>query len=176
MTKHDYIVAIDPDCEKSGVVTLRTSDKYLVCESLTFPKVLEHLLFCKNMAEKNENYLLIIVEAGWINGSNWHLHPRDTKALAAAKGNSVGRNHETGRKIVEMCKHYNLDVVEQKPLKKCWNGQDGKITQQEIEHFIPNFPRRSNQEVRDAALIAWNYAGYPIRVKAAVWRKGRTLA
>ena len=67
MTKYDYIVAIDPDCEKSGLVTLRTSDKYMVCESLMFPKVLEHLLFCKNMADKSEISLLIIVEAGWLN-------------------------------------------------------------------------------------------------------------
>lgn len=176
MTKHDYILAIDPDVDKSGVAVIRTSDKYISCECLTFPKLLDHILFCKEMAKAGNKSIIVIVEAGWLISHNWHLNGKDNRRTASAKGNATGRNHETGRKIVEMCKHYGLDVVEQKPLKKCWNGTDGKITQEEIEHFIPAFPKRSNQEVRDAALIAWNYAGFPIRVKSATWRKGRTLA
>ena len=43
-------------------------------------------------------------------------------------------------------------------------GKDRKISQEEIEQFIPDFPKRSNQEGRDAALLAWDYAGFPIRL------------
>ena len=50
-----------------------------------------------------------------------------------------------------MLRYNNREV----PLKKVWKGTGGKITQAEILRIIPGFPKRSNQEVRDAALIAW---------------------
>lgn len=120
--------------------------------------------FLKSILESNK--VVVVIEAGWMNSSNWHLGRYDSKSVAAAKGNSVGRNHETARKIAEMARvYYGLEVVEIRPLKKCWSGKDGKITQEEISQFIPDFPKRSNQEERDAMLIAWNYAGFPIRIK-----------
>jgi hypothetical protein len=94
-----------------------------------------------------------------------HIKERDSKRVAAAKGAGVARNQETGRKIVEMLKYHGVEVVEIYPLRKCWNGPDGKITQGEIEQFIPEFPKKSNQETRDSALLAWNYAELPIRIK-----------
>jgi hypothetical protein len=165
MAKHDIIIGIDPDCEKSGVATLKVVEKRLIIESLDFPRLLEHLAFGKKMADDHDLKVIVIVEAGWLNESNWHVNPKDSKAMASAKGNAVGRNHETGRKIVEMAKHYGLEVQEVRPLKKIWASQDGKISHDEISQFIPSFPKRSNQEARDAALIAWNYAGFPIVVK-----------
>lgn len=161
--KYDYILAIDPDCDKSGVAMLRT-DKYLACECYSFPKLLDYLKFCHKMASSGDNRLIVIVEAGWLNESHWHINKRDGVYKAAAMGNAVGRNHETGRKIVEMCRHYEIKVEEVRPLKKIWSGRDGKISQDEIRQFIPGFPVRTNQEVRDAALLAWNYAGFPIRI------------
>lgn len=161
MTKYDYIIAIDPDTDKSGMAWLGVKTNEFAVYSLTFPELINKLINGRGTIENT----IIIVEAGWLNQSNWHLSRFDSKQKAAAKGNAVGRNHETGRKIVEMCKYYGLTVIEQHPLKKCWKGHDGKITQGEIEQFIPSFPNRSNQEVRDAALIAWSYAGFPIRLK-----------
>lgn len=164
MKKYDYIVAIDPDCEKSGVAVLSTNNtRRMDCYSMCFPKLIEWLKEKKDRLDSS--CFLVIVEAGWLNQSNWHIGRLDSKQKAAAMGNSVGRNHETGRKIVEMCKHYGIEVLEQKPLIKCWTGNDGKITHNEIQQFITSFPKKSNQEVRDAALIAWSYAGFPIRVK-----------
>lgn len=163
MKKYNYIVAIDPDSDKSGVATLRTSDKQIEVKAEVFPKLLDYFLFLKKIAETES--VIVLVEASWLISHNWHTNPRDSKALAASKGNSVGRNHETGRKLVEMARHYCLEVQEVRPLKKCWKGTDGKISQDEIAYFIPGFPKRSNQEQRDAALIAYNFAGYPIRVK-----------
>lgn len=163
--KYDYILAIDPDCDKSGAVVLRTADKYISCECLAFPKLLDHLRFCADMAKKGDHSLIAVVEAGWLNASHWHHSRDDSRSKVAALGNAVGRNHETGRKIVEMCRHYGIKVDEVMPLKKVWRGKDGKITQEEISQFIPKFPVRANQEVRDAALLAWNYSGFPIRMK-----------
>ncbi|MCL2028489.1 MAG: hypothetical protein FWG79_08415 [Bacteroidales bacterium] len=73
----------------------------------------------------------------------------DTKKVAAAKGNSAGRNHEVGRKIVECSRHYGLNTVEQVPFKKYWKGKDGKITHEEITKFIPGLPKTTNQEERN---------------------------
>jgi predicted transcriptional regulator len=77
----------------------------------------------------------------------------------------VGANHQTGRLIIEMCKHRGIEVVEQYPLVKTWTGPKKKITREELKYFT-NYQEKNNQEQRDAALIAWNYAGFPIRIKA----------
>ena len=165
MKKYDYIIAIDPDCEKSGVSQLRIADRHIECDCKTFPELLDHLKFIKTVVI-HESSVLIVVEASWLNGHhNWHGKASDGRYISSSKGYDIGRNHETGRKIIEMCKHYGLDVAEQRPLKKCWSGPDRKKTQGEIEQFIPGFPKRSNQEIRDSALLAWNYAGFPIRLK-----------
>lgn len=169
--KHDYIVGIDPDATKSGVATLRTSDRLIEVAAKDFPSLMQYFRYLKDVVSKG-NTVLIVVEAGWLNQSNWHLGKFDSKQLAAAKGNSVGRNHETGRKIVEMARdYYGLEVQEIKPFKKCWKGPEGKITHEEISAFIPGLPKRTNQESRDAALIAWNMAGYPIRIPATTFVK-----
>jgi len=163
--KPNYIVAIDPDCDKSGVAFLEVASKRLNVTSMTFPLLLDFLIETRKMCIESRKTLVVYVEAGWINASNWHLGKRDNSRVAAAKGNSVGRNHETAHKIAEMCRHYELELEEVRPLKKCWNSKDGKITHAEIAQFVPRFPSRSNQEMRDAALICWYYAGFPIRIK-----------
>lgn len=159
--KPDYIMGIDPDCEKSGVAFIQMASHKIFVENYTFPELVEFFISIKNVYPNP----VVIIEAGWLNKSHFHGKSGDSRRLSAAKGNSVGRNHETGRKLVEMARHYGLEVVEQRPLRKCWKGPDGKITHEEIKQFIPNWPSRSNQETRDAALLAWNYAGFPIRIK-----------
>lgn len=162
--KYDNIIAIDPDVEKSGVAYLIRNTKRLSLQSLSFPFLLDYLQGAKRELEKRNESLIVVIEAGWLIQSNWHLKRNDNKHVASAKGNSAGRNHETGRKIVEMCKHYGIEVLPILPLKKCWKGKDGKITQEELAYFT-GITGRTNQDARDAALIAWNYAGLPIRVK-----------
>lgn len=162
--KYDNIIAIDPDVEKSGVAYLIMNTKRLSLQSLSFPLLLDYLQGAKRELDKRNESLIVVIEAGWLIQSNWHLKRNDNKHVASAKGNSAGRNHETGRKIVEMCKHYGIEVLPILPLKKCWKGKDGKITQEELAYFT-GITGRTNQDARDAALIAWNYAGLPIRVK-----------
>lgn len=160
--KPDVIIAIDPDVTKSGVCTLQPKTRDLKFDALDFPNVLELIRTTKDLTEPGK--LVVVVEAGWMNKSNWHLLQYDSKAQAARKGYDVGRNHETGHKIVEVCKALGIRVVEHIPLVKRWRGKDGKITHEELAYFT-GITKRTNQDERDAILLAWNFAGLPIRVK-----------
>jgi len=163
MKKPTYIVAIDPDVEKSGYALINTDTKELKeISAITFPDLMEVFSYFK--AKKLD--CIILVEASWLQTTNnWHLSPKDTKQSAAAKGNRVGRNQETGRKIIEMAKHYGLPTETVIPFTKGWRGTDGKISHEELAYFVPGLPARTNSEMRDACLIAWNYAGYAIKVQ-----------
>lgn len=160
--KPDVIIAIDPDVTKSGVCTLQPKTRDLKFDALDFPNVLELIRTTKDLTEPGK--LVVVVEAGWMNKNNWHLLQYDSKAQAARKGYDVGRNHETGHKIVEVCKALGIRVVEHIPLVKHWRGKDGKITHEELAYFT-GITKRTNQDERDAILLAWNFAALPIRVK-----------
>lgn len=80
--------------------------------------------------------------------------------------------HETGRKIVEMLEHSGIEVVEQHPLRKIWQGKDGKITHEEMTMVCGWDKKRSNQEERDAMLLAWNASGLPILVRRTTTKNG----
>lgn len=162
--KPDIIIAIDPDTNKSGVAELDTRTRRMILSCRTFPELMDYLHLKAKESSAHAYRLLVVVEAGWLNKTNWHLTAKDTARLAAAKGNSAGRNHEVGRKIVEMSRHFGLETKEVKPLRKCWSGPDGKITRDELAQFIDNLPLRTNQEMRDSALLSWHEAGFPIRI------------
>lgn len=163
--KEDIIIGIDPDVGMSGVARLDVEPRKVWADHLPFPLLIDYVLTIKEVARMKKKNLVVYVEAGWLNTSHWHISARDTRSSAAAKGNAVGRNHETGRKLIEMLQHYGIDVREQRPLKKVWRGNDGKITHSEISSICGWDKRRSNQEERDAMLIAWNASGLPIKLR-----------
>ena len=116
---------------------------------------------------ENISYV-VVVEASYLIQANWHLQWNDTKNKAAAKGKQVGRNHEIGRQIVAFCKHLGLPYEEKKPLVKCWSGKDGKITADELNQLLEGMgfqpiTTRTNPEKRDAALLALDRSGLPLR-------------
>ena len=159
----DYIIGIDPDTDKSGVAVLNVSLHQLEIRSLPFPELLEYLVQCRQNELHNGCKVIVVVEASWKISTNWHTKRGESIRTAARKGKDAGRCHEVGRKIVECARHYGFEVVEKLPLKKIWKGPDGKITHEEMSVFI-KMPKRSNQEQRDAALLAWDHAGFPIRI------------
>lgn len=162
MKKYDNIIAIDPDRHKSGVAYLWPETRQLEVTNLSFPQLLDYLQFAKKKVGESGESLIVLVEAGWmVSKSNFH-EAQGHRAEKIAK--DVGANHETGRKIVEMCKHFGIEVVEHAPLVKCWKGKDRKITQEELSSFT-GLTGRTNQDGRDAALLAWSFSGLPIRVK-----------
>lgn len=167
ITKVQTVIGIDPDVERSGVDVLETDTRRLEVSTLAFPDLLDYLMWARRRSEVTGRTLRVIIEAGWLNKSNWHLVPCDTRAAAAAKGNHAGRNHETGRKIAEMCQHWQLPYELVRPLAlkiggvPLWKGRDGKITHDELA-AITGLTGRTNQEMRDAALLAWTWSGFPL--------------
>lgn len=162
--KYDNIIAIDPDISKSGVAILKPSTRQLEVSNLTFPQIVDYLNYAKSVRDKENETLIVVVEASWLIKGNWHLSSWERKQRAASKGYDVGRNHETGKKIVEMCQHLEIEVLEHYPLRKCWKGKDGKITHEELSSFT-GLTGRTNQDARDAALLAWSFANLPIQLK-----------
>lgn len=158
----EIVIGIDPDVSKSGLAYLDVTTKEVQVISNSFPQLLEYL---QNIARNHtlSGRVVVVVEASWIVSYNWHTKREDSVRTAARKGKDAGRCHEVGRKIVECARYYGLEVVEKLPLKKIWKGKDGKITDEEIKAFI-RIEGRTNQEERDAALLAWEHAGLPIRI------------
>lgn len=161
-SKPEIVIGIDPDVNKSGLACLDVTTKSVGVISNSFPQLLEYL---QNIAGNHtlSERVVVVVEASWLISTNWHTKREDSVRTAARKGKDAGRCHEVGRKIVECARYYGLEVVEKLPLKKIWKGKDGKITDEEIKAFI-RIEGRTNQEERDAALLAWEHAGLPIRI------------
>lgn len=156
------IIGIDPDIDKSGVCVLDPKGRHVQATVASFPDLMGYF---ERQSKQSDIDTTVVVEAAWMhNKTNWHMNPKDSKRVAAAKGYSVGQNHQTGKLICEMARSYGLKVVEHIPLVKCWKGKDRKITDAEIKSFIP-IQGRTNQESRDASLLAWVFAGLPIKVR-----------
>lgn len=164
--KKDIIIAIDPDVDGSGVAVLAPQTKTLLLRNLTLPMLVDFFNVATTSYKKENLSYVVVVEASYLIPANWHLSWNDSKNRAAAKGKLVGRNHEVGRQIVEFCKHLDIPYEEKLPLTKCWAGKDGKITQQELDMLLdamgfPPIAGRTNQEKRDAALLALDRSGLP---------------
>lgn len=176
MNKPKFIIGIDPDVKKSGFAVLDVDAKEIVqVEALSFPDLILMLnrICIDNRLEFGQPKLSgvqIVIEDS-DDTTNWHLPAGVNTRAAAAIGHNVGLCHATQRHIQEWAVNLGFDVKLTKPLKKEWMGRDGKITQEEIMQFIPGLPKKMNQECRDAALLAWNEAGLPIRIPAGFYQK-----
>lgn len=155
---------IDPDIDKSGLAILNPQTRkfeYIGAVKMTqIPNIL-----CDFLASGWVRRIEVFVEAAWLLGSvNWHGTRGDRKGVSVRKGYDVGRNHQRGRDIVEMLEPYFRIVREVPPLRKCWSGRDRKITAEEFAS-ITGHKGRTNQEARDAGIIAWVQADLPLRLK-----------
>lgn len=169
MSRPDYIVGIDPDTDKSGVALLDTSDFHLELQALTFPELIDRIIYLRDRSRFDGKSLQVVVEAGWLHQkSNFHGYSGH-RAERIAK--NVGANHETGKKIIEICRHWGISCDAVPPLSlqsggfHFWNGPDGKITHAEFVKVTGCKATRTNQEQRDAGLLAWNRAGLPFKIK-----------
>lgn len=160
--RHDIIIAIDPDVDQSGVARLDVTQRKSWADTLPFPMLVEYV---RTVHRQNAGKVTVVVEASWHKTHNWHLSRYDKIGTAARKGYDEGRNHEAGRKLVEMLQYYGIEVEEQPPLRKIWQGPDRKITHTEITAITKWDKKRSNQEERDAMLLAWNRSGLPIIIR-----------
>ena len=159
-------IGIDPDAEKSGVGVVKRATREVDVKQLAFASLVAFIRLQYHRAEVQGKTIMVIVEGGWLIHGNWHIPFRCSTAKAAAIGRSVGMNHQTGLLLVEILKAEGIPVQVQRPLRKMWQGADGKITSAELAEITgkEKLPR-CNQEGRDALLIAWVASGLPIRVK-----------
>lgn len=163
----DVYIGIDPDAEKSGVGVVKRATREVDVKQLAFASLVAFLRLQHHRAEVQGKTIMVIVEGGWLNHGNWHIPFRCSTAKAAAIGRSVGMNHQTGLLLVEILKAEGIPVQVQRPLRKMWQGADGKITSAELAEITgkEKLPR-CNQEGRDALLIAWVASGLPVRVRS----------
>lgn len=164
MKKYDNIIGIDPDSDKSGVAFIEVATHKLEVASLTFWQLYSYLSWVKEQSVKFSQTVLVVVEHSNYTAHNWHIKGHSNKAVASRMGYDVGRCHRTGELIEEMCENLALEHLKQPPLLKCWKGQDRKITHEEIVKITGLIAKRTNQEERDAILLAWAVAGIPIRL------------
>ena len=183
--KPRIIIGIDPDVESSGlgIVNISSNGKVVTTYSHhPLPELVNTLVLLTADQRRPQSLtdkiiydkpplpeIHIYIEAGWLNQGNWHISPRDSRQAAAAKGRSAGRNHQLGLDLCALLNHQGIKHQLIKPLQKCWKGKDRKITHSELDTIVrwvnrEGLPRkRSNQEERDALLIAWVQSGLPIR-------------
>lgn len=149
------IIAIDPDNNKSGVATIDVISRRICVSTLKFFDVVNYISEQKKMAQNERKCVKVIIEGGWLKHSNWHL-PRFgvSPQKAAAIGRSTGMNHQTGLLLAEYCEHIGVSYEVVKPLRKIWRGRDGKITAAELK-AVTGYDGRTNQDARDAVLLAW---------------------
>lgn len=154
-------IGIDPDIERNGVAVVDSVSRSVQLYSMAFAELTEWLQQFVGSMEKT----VIVIEASWLVSHNWHFRMTDNRRKVASLGHAVGRNHQTGILLKECAERMGLDVRLRKPLRKCWQGKDGKITHKELVAVTGITCSRSNQEERDAALLAWVDAGLPIIIK-----------
>jgi hypothetical protein len=135
------LIGIDPDVTKSGVCIYNSKDNFQL-KNLRFFELFKLLKFYTLVQEME---LEIYIEAGWLNKSNWHKVVNGSSNINAQIGQRTGANHETGKKIVEMCEYLGLNYHLIKPTK----------TKVDAITFnkITNYKGRTNQEQRDAAML-----------------------
>ncbi len=157
MTKKRLVIGIDPDVDKSGVAVIDLHSGEINLMSLTFA---EMMIFFQSF--KDDKSVEVIVEAGWmVKKSNYHA-VYGSAGQRVAK--NVGENHRRGKDIVEMLEALNIPHREVLPLRKSWRGQDRKITHEEFCQ-ICSYKGRTNQETRDAGLLAWINADMPLNIR-----------
>lgn len=137
--KPKLFIGIDPDVDKNGV-GINYNGKMSLC-NLAFFKLFDKLIELK----KEDAVVLVVVEGGWLNKNNWHTQKKLSAAANAKIGEKTGRNHETGRKIVEMLEYLDIKHVVTRPSKT-------KISAQ-VFKMMTGIKSRSNQEQRDAYML-----------------------
>jgi hypothetical protein len=136
-----YYIGIDPDVCKSGVAMWTTFDKKLELQTFTFFELFD--FFRSLNAVKCE--FKVIIEAGWLNEKS-NYHGAKNKQYGEKIAKQVGRNHETGLKIVEMCEYLGLTYELYKPTH-------AKTTSQYFERFTGI--KTNNQEKIDAGMLVF---------------------
>ena len=170
------LIGIDPDTKASGWACIDLSDRTVHLETLTFMDILAILTEWRR--EVDDHYLdeaysyRFVVEDIWRVAHNWHVSPRDNRQTISKKGYHIGRCSMVGQLIYEAIGAHFFPRIAQPPLRKVWHGADGKITHSELlelceKHDLilpPSKQKQTNQEERDALLLALHHIATPIKL------------
>ena len=146
MKENNYL-GIDPDVTKSGVAFYESKTNKLELANLSFFQLFDYLNFVKEAKQENQT-LKVIIEAGWLNKSNWHAVKGGNSSINAQIGQRTGANHEVGKKIAEMCNYLGLTYELVKPTKSKVNAEFFKK--------VTGVIGRTNQEQRDAGMLVYD--------------------
>lgn len=134
-------IGIDPDVVKSGFAIWYIENKKLELYKLDFFKIFDFL-----KTNKKFYHIKVIVDAGWLNKSNFHVVGTN-KRVNGKIGERVGANHQVGKLIIEMCKYLGVEVCENKPTKSKLNHETFiKIT---------GYAGKTCQDKRDAGMLVF---------------------
>lgn len=142
--KH-LIVGIDPDVDKNGVSAWNVKSKsFEFITSMTLHELISYI------AGNQQKIKTVVVEAGWLNNSNFHLNKQNSIRAAAKTGENTGRNSQRGIDIVEIMEWFGVPCRLQKPLSNnTWKKDElmfKKITG----------VKGGNPEMRDSAMLVFN--------------------
>lgn len=170
------LIGIDPDTKASGWAVIDLSDRTVHLETLPFMDILS--LLTEWRREVDDHYLdeaysyRFVVEDIWKVAHNWHVSPRDNRQTISKKGYHIGRCSMVGQLIYEAIGAHFFPRIAQPPLRKVWRGIDGKISHDELlelceKHDLilpPSKQKQTNQEERDALLLALHHIATPIKL------------
>ena len=83
MARYDYIVAIDPDVNESGVACLNVETRQLECSKQRFPAAIDLCIQKHALANDSGKRFVVVIESGWMNRPNWHIQGHNARAAAA---------------------------------------------------------------------------------------------
>ena len=97
----------------------------------------------------HETVLSVVIEAGWLNKGNRHIHAKTTPRIAAKTGENVGRNFQRGIDLVEIMEFFKIPCRLVKPTATNSWKNDEKMFQKITG------TKGGNPEKRDAAMLAF---------------------
>lgn len=134
-------IGVDPDVNKNGVGFYYKDSKRLELENLRF-----FALFDAIKQFKTRYNITVIIDAGWLNKSNFHVTGTN-KNVNGKIGERVGANHQCGKLIAQMCEYLGVNYELHRPTRSKVN--------KEVFEQITGYKGRTNQETRDAGMLVY---------------------
>lgn len=162
-------IGIDPDTEASGWAEINVDTREVLMTTLPFYSLTRHFDWLQG---RDDLAPYIVLENVWETSHNRHIAGQVNAQAIAKTGYNVGRCAMIGELLRDAISERGLPLICQKPLIKRWKGKDRKITHEELvevcrQHrlILPkNKLKRSNQEERDALLLAIHHIATPTKL------------
>ena len=179
---HDYIIAIDPDVDKSGLAVLRNGGQFNgECElsSRTFPELIDEITLMWDKCNAHDMTCLVVIEIDTTTTHNWRINSKMSRQMIATMGHRQGRNYQVAQTLIQYMEFFGIEYVKQAPLRKGWRGREGKITHEELMALKglkfnkaddQRMKTQTNQEERDAALLAIYYSEIPLIIDNSIYK------